>query len=151
MERPTYEEDTINRQNDIYAMDVVERYIGRPKTADTLITAITEAFILGAGGYEGSFDAACVLEEGGLAVLLSSLGLSEIDQSLSEELDASTFETAVLASVDFGASWDNLEEEIPDDAIGDADILGNDPLNGPLTRRFNFPLDGSERPDWRVD
>ena len=151
MERPTYEEDIFNRQNDIYAVDVVERYINRPKTADMLITAITEAFTLGAGGYEGSFDAACVLEEGGLAVLLGSLGLSEIDQNLSEEIDASTFETSVRASVDFGASWDDLEEEILDDAIGDTDILGGDPLDGPLIRRFNLPLDGSERPEWRVD
>jgi hypothetical protein len=150
MERPSYDE-VITRQNDIYAMDVIERFSSRHKTATTLLAAVTEAFILGAGGYEGDFDAAITLESGGLAILLESLGLSDIDKNASTEVQASTFEGAVRASVDFGASWDTLEAEIPEGAVADTAITGDYPFNGPLARRFLFPLDGTERPDWRED
>ncbi|MDB5175500.1 MAG: hypothetical protein JWM81_358 [Candidatus Saccharibacteria bacterium] len=150
MERPTYDE-LITRQNDIYAMDVIERFSSQQKTAAGLLAAVTEAFILGAGGYDGDFDAAITLESGGLAILLESLGLSDIDKNMSAEVPASTFEAAVRASVDFGASWDTLEAEIPEGAIAGTDITGDYPFNSPLARRFHIPLDGSERPDWRED
>jgi hypothetical protein len=150
MERPKYNE-AITRQNDVYAMDVIERFNDRPKTAANLLGAVTEGFILGAGGYEGSFDAAFALENGGMAILLDSLGLSEIDKNMSAGVDTNTFETSVRAAVDFGMSWDDLEAEIPQGAVGDTDITGDNPLNGPLVRRFVIPLDGTERSDWRVD
>ncbi|MEI9913677.1 MAG: hypothetical protein WDN66_01580 [Candidatus Saccharibacteria bacterium] len=137
MERPSYDE-TITRQNDIYAMEITERYRSRPKTANTLLEAITYSFILGAGGYEGSFDAAITLEYGGMAVLLESLGLTGLDRDLSSPVDADLFDDAVRASIDFGASWDSLEEEIPKSALSDTEITGDPLLEGPLTGRFNL-------------
>jgi hypothetical protein len=150
MERPTYDE-VITRQNHVYAVDVIERYYDRPKTPDNLLGAITQAFILGAGGYRGDFDAAMTLERGGMAVLLESLGLSEIDKNPAAELDPTMFEAAVRASVDFGMSWDDIEAEIPEGAISDAAINGEMPFNGPIARRFHTPVDGSEKPDWLAD
>jgi hypothetical protein len=150
MERPTYNE-AITRQNDVYGMDVIERFRDHSKTVSSLLSAVTEAFILGAGGYRGDFDAAIALEYGGMAVLLESLGLTEIDKNIAAEVDTTTFETAVRASVDFGASWDDLEAEIPPGALSDSKITGDNPFNGPLARRFHIPADGSERPDWRTD
>ena len=146
MERPSYNE-LITRQNDVYAMEIIEIFRDKPKTSSVMLNAVTNAFILGAGGYEGSFDAALILEYGGLEVLLKSLGLSSIDTNLSSEIPVEQFEEAVRAAVDFGASWDDLEAEIPEDSISDNDLLGSSFL-GPITERFIIPMDGSERPPW---
>ncbi len=140
MERPTYNE-AITRQNDIYAMDIIERFHDKQKTASELLNALADAFIMGAGGYEGSFDAALVLEYGGMAVLLESLGLSEIDKNISKGVDAKTFEESVRAAIDFGAAWDDLENEIPVGSITDTSITGDPPFLGPLSRRFVIQFD----------
>lgn len=153
MERPKYDE-IITRQNQLYAMDVLEKFRARQKAPDAVLQAVTEAFILGAGGYEGSFDAALVLEHGGLAVLLSHLGLADMDTS-KLEVENDKFEEAIHAAVDYGASYDALEEEIPEGAISDADITGK--VLGPLTTKFTIPIDEggrlrpNQRPDWRSE
>lgn len=135
MERPQYE-PSIARQNSVYAMDVIERYYDKSKTAEALLAAVTDAFILGAGGYEGSFDAAYVLEHGGMAVLLESLGLEWIDKDMGAVVDTETFESAVRASVDYGAAWDDVEDEITDGSTADTSITGDAPFLGPITGRW---------------
>jgi|GEM_PF-2803824 len=135
MERPQYDE-SIARQNDVYAMEVIERYRDKPKTASELMAALTDAFILGAGGYEGSFDAALVLEYGGMEVLLKKLGLEDMDRDMSAVVDKEVFEHVVRAAVDYGAAWDELEDEIPTHSISDTDIMGEPPFLGPLSRKY---------------
>ena len=143
MERPDYSKaPLIVRAFDVYAMELFERFKDHQKTPDTCITAVTEAFIMGAGGHEGSFDAAMTLEYGGLAVLLESLGLSHIDASPTELLSQEQFEEKVRAAIDFGASWDLLEDEIPEDVVSDGEITGQ--LFGPLAQRYVIELDVPE-------
>lgn len=140
MERPQYDE-SIARQNDVYAMEVIERYRDKPKTASELMAALTDAFILGAGGYEGSFDAALVLEYGGMEVLLKNLGLEDMDRDMSAVVDKEVFEHAIRAAVDYGAAWDELEDEIPAHSIGDAEIMGKPSFLGPLSRKYVIRFD----------
>lgn len=144
MERPHYNE-AITRQNDVYAMDVIEKFRDTLKTSESLMDAITHAFIMGAGGYEGSFDAALVLEYGGMKVLLESLGLQDIDKDMSAPVDSQTFERAVRESVDFGAVWDEVEDEILDGSIGDTSITGENPFLGPIARNFVIFTDEGNR------
>jgi hypothetical protein len=147
MERPKYDE-AITRQNDIYAMEVVERHQDKPKTAESLMRALTTAFLMGAGGYQGDFDAAITLEYGGMAVLLDSLGLSGIDTNMSQAVDRQIFEDAVRAAVDFGAAWDDIEKEVAQGSIGDAQILGTNPFDGPISGKFITRPDEQDRPYW---
>ncbi len=135
MERPHYDE-AITRQNDVYAMDIIEKFRDISKTTESLMNAITHAFIMGAGGYEGSFDAALVLEYGGMEVLLESLELQDIDKDMSVLVDNQTFESAVRAAVDFGAAWDEIEDQIPDSSLGGTAITGENPFLGPIARNF---------------
>ncbi len=147
MERPTYEE-AISRQNDVYAMEIIERYRHLPKTAESLMKAITTAFLMGAGGYEGSFDAAFTLEHGGMAVLLDSLGLTHIDTNMSQPVDPQVFEGAIRAAVDFGVVWDDIDEEVAEKGVSDDEILGNDPFDGPITGKFVIRDDETDRQRW---
>lgn len=148
MERPVYNE-SITLQNDVYAMDVMELFRERPRTADQVLEAVFQAFILGAGGYEGSFDAALMLEDGGMAVLLENLGLGSIDTAPTTELEIDRFEDVIRAAVDYGAAYEELEKEIPETALGDGDILPT-PF-GAYTDRMNMlQEDGTVAPpDWR--
>jgi predicted phage tail protein len=150
MERPKYN-DAITRQNDIYAMEIIERHHDRPKTAESFMQAITTAFLMGAGGYKGDFDAAMTLENGGMAVLLDSLGISDIDTNMSQSIDPQIFEDAVRAAIDFGAAWDDIDAEIGDGAVGDTQILGSDPFDGPISGKFTIRSDKQDRPHWLDD
>ena len=117
-------------------MEIIEKFRDVSKTSESLMNAITHAFIVGAGGYEGSFDAALVLEYGGMNVLLKSLGLQDIDKDMSALVDDRTFERAVRESVDFGASWDDIEDEIPEGSLDDTSITGENSFLGPIARNF---------------
>jgi hypothetical protein len=146
MDRPVFNE-LHTRQNYVYATDVLEARSNKPLTATNVLEAVTEAFIMGAGGYNGSTDAATMLEDGGLAVLLEHLGLSEIDAHPNNLVDAGVYEEAVRAAVDFGAKYDVLAEEIPEGAISDAEFSPD----GTFSDRFKFLHDGEKwnPPDWR--
>jgi hypothetical protein len=145
MNRPVFNE-LHTRQNHVYAIGVLEAHSNKPLTATNVLEAVTEAFIMGAGGYNGSTDAAIMLEDGGLAVLLEHLGLSEIDAHPNNLVDAAVYEEAVRTAVDFGAKYDVLAEEVPEGAISDAELSPE----GTFSDRFKFLHDGEKwnPPDW---
>lgn len=105
------------------------------RTEEVVNTAIICAFILGAGGPDGSFDAAAILEIGGFELLLSKLGLSEIDDKIAQSMSDEMFAEIVVSAVTWGPQFDVLGEEIPDE-IAEASMGQHDSLLGPLTQRF---------------
>lgn len=135
MEIPRFEE-VIERQNDVYAMEIVEQYRDKPKSPGNVLKAISYSFILGAGGHEGSFDAAMVLEAGGLALLLQKIELDYIDADPNTVVDEEKFASAVRAAVAHGAQYDVLEMEIPHRSLSDGQITGE--LLGPLAEKFTW-------------
>lgn len=122
-------------------MDVIDTYRTAKLTSDIVIDAICKAFLLGAGGYEGSFDAAHTLDRGGLALLLQYLGLTDIDTRPSTEIDLATFEAAVRTAVDYGMSYDDIDDALSKSSISDSVIIGADPLAGGLIGRFISRID----------
>ncbi len=148
METPRFEEN-IERQNDVYAMEIVEQYRDKPKSPDNVLKALSYSFILGAGGYEGCFDAAMVLEEGGLALLLQKVELAYIYADPNAVVDEETFAEAVRAAVAHGAQYDVLEMEIPRNSLSDGEITGQ--IFGPLAKKFTWDPNEprpSQSSDW---
>jgi hypothetical protein len=109
MEIPQFEKH-IEKQNDRYAGIIQGWYIDKPRNGLHVLGAISDAFIMGAGGLEGSFDAAATLRFGGLELLLKKLELDSIDPEA--ELDEDRFDEVIRASIAYGVSWDLLDDEL---------------------------------------